>query len=48
MSEWLDLMIDEVARKQREAKDAREEQVRRDKQKKKPAPRPAKAPDQSK
>ena len=48
MSEWLDLMLEEVARKEREAKDAREEQARRNKQKKKPAPGPAKAPNQSK
>ena len=48
MSEWLDLMLDEVARKKREAKDAREEQARRDKRKKRPASETAKAPDQSK
>ena len=30
MSEWLDLMVDEVARKQREAKEAKKEQERRD------------------
>lgn len=29
MSEWLDLMLDEVARKQREAKAAKEENRRR-------------------
>jgi len=29
VSEWLDLMLDEIARKKREAKDAREERERR-------------------
>lgn len=29
MSEWLDLMLDEIARKQREAKEAEEESRRR-------------------
>ena len=48
MSEWLDLMLEEVARKEREAKDAREEQARRNKKKKKPAPGSAKTPNQSK
>ena len=47
MSEWLDLMMDEVVRKQREARDARDEQARREKQKKKPAAGDAKAPKKS-
>lgn len=29
MSEWLDLMLDEIARKQRESKEAQEELQRR-------------------
>ena len=32
MSEWLDLMLDEVARKEREAAEAREEKERREKE----------------
>lgn len=47
MSEWLDLMLDEVARKQREAREARDEQARRDEQKKQPAAGDAKAPKKS-
>ena len=35
MSEWLDLMIDEVSRKRNEAKEAAEEQQRRAEQEKK-------------
>lgn len=31
MSEWLDLMLDEIARKKREAREANEESKRRDK-----------------
>ena len=30
MSEWLDVMLEEVARKQREAREAEEERKRRD------------------
>ena len=30
MSEWLDLMLDEIARKQRESKEAQEELQRRE------------------
>ena len=30
MSEWLDLMLEEIARKKREAREAEEEQQRRD------------------
>ena len=33
MSEWLDLMLDEVARKQREAKEAKDEVRRRTREK---------------
>ena len=47
MSEWLDLMIDEVARKQREQTAAEEELKRRAEPDKYRAPPPAK-PDQSK
>ena len=32
MSEWLDLMLEEIARKQREAKEADAERLRRKKQ----------------
>ena len=46
MSEWLDLMLDEIARKQREAREADDELKRREQPKKeKPA---APAPGQSK
>lgn len=31
MSEWLDLMLEEIARKQREAQEAEEEKKRREK-----------------
>ncbi len=47
MSEWLDLMIDEVARKQREQSDAKEELKRRAEPDKRSVPPPAK-PAQSK
>ena len=47
MSEWLDLMIDEVARKQREQTAAKEELKRRAEPDKFRAPPPAK-PAQSK
>ena len=41
MSEWLDLMLEEVARKEREAKEAREERERRD------GEQPQKTPDKT-
>lgn len=45
MSEWLDLMLDEIARKQRESKEAAEELKRR---KAEDERRPTPAPTQSK
>ena len=42
MSEWLDVMLEEIARKKREAEAARDEQQRREQQ------QPAPAEDQSK
>jgi len=45
VSEWLDLMLEEVARKKREAKEAEEEKLRRAK---KTNDEPAKTKDQSK
>ena len=47
MSEWLDLMLEEVARKQREQSEAKEELKRRAEPDKYHAPPPAK-PAQSK
>lgn len=38
MSEWLDLMLDEIARKQREAKEAQDELQRRKDANQGPAP----------
>ena len=46
MSEWLDLMLDEVARKQREAREAKEEEEKR--RKKDSEPKNRKPADQSK
>ncbi len=45
MSEWLDLMLDEIARKRRESREAREELERREKagEDKQRAPRPSQA-----
>ena len=48
MSEWLDLMLDEVARKQREAKAAREESQRRAREKQADSAKKPKPPAQSK
>ena len=48
MSEWLDLMLDEVARKQREAKAAREESQRRAQETQADAAKKPKPPAQSK
>ena len=47
MSEWLDLMMDEVARKQREEREALQEVKRRAEQDKAPKP-PVRKPAQSK
>lgn len=46
MSEWLDLMLEEIARKQREAREA-EDEIRRREQPAEAKPA-ASAPDQSK
>ena len=46
MSEWLELMLDEVARKQREESEAKEELKRRAEPNQRSAPPPAR-PDQS-
>ena len=45
MSEWLDLMLEEIARKKREAQEAREEVRRRSQS---PEAEPAEPPVQSK
>lgn len=37
MSEWLDVMLEEIARKKREAEEARDEQERREQQRPAPA-----------
>ncbi|MGI9235008.1 MAG: hypothetical protein ACR2RD_15355 [Woeseiaceae bacterium] len=42
MSEWLDLMLEEIARKRRESEEARDEMKRREEaRKKQPAPDPS-------
>ena len=43
MSEWLDVMLEEIARKQREAREALAEQARREESEQETPP----APDQS-
>ena len=40
MSEWLDVMLEEIARKQREAREARAEQARREQPEKETSPPP--------
>jgi hypothetical protein len=37
MNEWLDVMLEEIARKKREAEEARAEQARREQQQSRPA-----------
>lgn len=48
MTEWLDLMLEEVARKQREAREAREEKERRASDIPDNTTKSANTPDQSK
>ena len=48
MSEWLDLMVDEVTRKQREAEEAKEEKERREKESEDRSGTASKPPAQSK
>ena len=48
MSEWLDLMLDEIARKQREIREAREELERRAESGKEATPADSHGKDQSK
>jgi len=48
VSEWLDLMLEEIARKQREAKEAEAERKRREQQGDGARRRPSKQPGQSK
>ncbi|MDH3615949.1 MAG: hypothetical protein OEQ90_05685 [Gammaproteobacteria bacterium] len=43
MSEWLDLMLEEIARKQRESREAQEELERRESATKKKPPTPVPA-----
>lgn len=43
MSEWLDLMLEEISRKQREIREAQEELERRESAAKKKPPTPASA-----